>query len=491
MEENGFLVPRPLESISSLPLVAAVLKMTQEAGDKPVSLNTISALFRKEPYGLVREGQQLLLTELVAQRLVEFVTTKGDRINQRSLDLDIIWDDIVAVAKSASAAMSAKKLAGWAIAVTGDASFQLLDSDSERERFRQALASWVAEWRSAAALEQFRELPDDALNTAVWRLAVDCGRTIGTFAEFAADAVSGAISVDECLKRTSDLFNDSTEEFERAKSKLAVVESFTKGVASRAEISSYLAGCEFTGDSEIEDLREHVFRVVDTSFSNPSDASNREMGYLWIKFQRDFVEHYVQKHDSTILKSGLKQRFEEIYRSDDWWEFENLRDLEMIDRAAEEPVENVHRRFSGFNCEMNVRELMKSRPACTCSFSLSRADDWDYAPDMLREAVAESVRRQRASLSSQKGVLLARLSELKQKTKAAETEAAASKLIKWLTDGWPDARLSEQDLTALRAVIPARESAVPSQTVAAAEESISAVPEWAADLVDDAEMVNI
>jgi hypothetical protein len=490
-EENDILVPHSAENVATLTLASTVLRLTSEAGDQPVSLNTISAELKREPHGLVREGQQLLLTELVAQRLVEFVTTKGDRINQRSLDLDIIWDDIVGVAKSAAATFSARKLANWAMTVSGDDGFKSLDTDGERERLRQCLADWLIEWRSASVLERFRELPDDCLSTAVWRLAVDCDRTIGSFAGFVTETVSGSITVEECLQRTAALFNDSTEEFERAKSKLAVVEAFTKGVSSRCEITSYMAGCEFTGDPEIEDLREHLFGIVGTSFSNPSDASNREMGYLWIKFQRDYAEHYVQRHDATILRSGLRQRFEEVFRTDEWWEFENLRSLEMVDPETSEAVENVRRRFSAFECEMNVRELMRTRPACTCSFTLAGSGDWQYAPEMFRQVVGEAVRRQRASLSSRKDTILKSLGELKQTTKAAETEAATAKLMKWLSDGWPDARLSEEDLVVLRAVIPVRETIVSNHAVSGGDEPVNSVPDWAADLVDDGELINI
>ena len=47
----------------------------------------------------MREAQHLVLTALVANRQIEFVTTKGDRINRRSLDLKIIWDDIEGIAE--------------------------------------------------------------------------------------------------------------------------------------------------------------------------------------------------------------------------------------------------------------------------------------------------------------------------------------------------------------------------------------------------------
>ena len=80
--------------LKQLPLANKILELVSQNSSETVSLKTINEHLKKEPFGLVREAQHLILTALVAQRQIEFITTKGDRISRRSLDLKIIWDDI-------------------------------------------------------------------------------------------------------------------------------------------------------------------------------------------------------------------------------------------------------------------------------------------------------------------------------------------------------------------------------------------------------------
>ena len=75
----------------------------------------------------MREAQHLILTALVAQRQIEFVTSKGDRINRRSLDLKIIWDDIEGIAKPSSVLYGKERLTEWAQILTGSDNFHSIE----------------------------------------------------------------------------------------------------------------------------------------------------------------------------------------------------------------------------------------------------------------------------------------------------------------------------------------------------------------------------
>ena len=100
----------------------------------------------------MREAQHLILTALVAQRQIEFVTSKGDRINRRSLDLKIIWDDIEGIAKPSSRVYSNKRLTEWANTLTGADQFKAIDTPEERQSSQTALETWLADWHSARIL---------------------------------------------------------------------------------------------------------------------------------------------------------------------------------------------------------------------------------------------------------------------------------------------------------------------------------------------------
>ena len=102
------------EGIINLPLAREILSLVKLANEETVSLRTIYRHLKRPPVGLVREAQHLILTALVANRQIEFVTTRGDRINRRSLDLKIIWDDIEGIAKPSAELYPTERLTQWA-----------------------------------------------------------------------------------------------------------------------------------------------------------------------------------------------------------------------------------------------------------------------------------------------------------------------------------------------------------------------------------------
>ena len=87
------------DNLLSLPLVGLVLELVEKNESSTISLKNVYKLLKDKPFGLTHEAQHLILAALVAQRKIEFVTTNNDRINRRSLDLKIIWDDIAGIAK--------------------------------------------------------------------------------------------------------------------------------------------------------------------------------------------------------------------------------------------------------------------------------------------------------------------------------------------------------------------------------------------------------
>ena len=92
---EGVYIPETEEKLAALPPVNAILELL-ESNHTP-ALSDVYKELKKPPYGYVREAQQLMLSAMVSQRMIEFVTSKGDRINSRSLDLKIIWHTAAAL----------------------------------------------------------------------------------------------------------------------------------------------------------------------------------------------------------------------------------------------------------------------------------------------------------------------------------------------------------------------------------------------------------
>lgn len=454
VEDEDLLVPTTDEALASLPTAAFVLSRVSSVKEgEHVTLKEIHEYFRREPRGLVREAQHLLLTALVAQRQIDFVTSKGDRINQRSLDLKIIWDDIVGVAKPAGPAYSAKKLVRWATLISGDNDIKSLEDAAGRAALETALRAWYTDWMKSRVLRRFDELPDDMLNGSIWALASRCSKSLGATAENIKSALDGSITLEECLNRLADTFADSEEQFHRAQSEFVVVDSFIKGMPARAEILSYLSGCEITDVDEIEEMREQLYHLVDVSYRNPSDASNREMGYLWIKFQRDFSDHFAGRHDAVMRSHSLQANYNEIMRSDAWWEFENLACIRLFDTAIGERVAKLRRRFSEIDCDFPVRDALQTRPFCRCSFGLSEQNEWEELPARLTAAIQDGLRAYRAQLFNGQKTILPLLETIERESKDKDAAAAATYLIDAIRKGDELPKFSLIQLQTLQAAL--------------------------------------
>ena len=375
------------EKLVKLPLVEEILSLVKVNRENPVSLKTIYRQLKQSPNGLVREAQHLILTALVAQRQIEFVTSKGDRINRRSLDLTIIWDDIEGVAKTSTVLYGNERLTAWARILTGADFFQSIDAPEENKAVRNALENWLTDWNASGVLERFNELPGEVLNTKIWRLWVRAKKTFGTVAETISTILDNSISLEEGLQRIADAFSDSEPEFFIGTKDLVVLEDFINGVKVREKVWNYLAVCETTEDEKTEYFREKLLNIIDASYATPNEILNREMENLWETFHTRFSEHFALKHDLIMKSHHLQEQFNEILQSDEWWEFENLSRQTVFPQTHRQSANNIRRQFRELDCRFDVREMLKTHPFCACSFNLTKIQEWEKLPTTLRETI--------------------------------------------------------------------------------------------------------
>ena len=363
------------EKLVKLPLAEEILSLVKTNGETPVSLKTIYEQLKQSPNGLVREAQHLILTALVAHRQIEFVTSKGDRINRRSLDLTIIWDDIEGIAKPSSVLYGNNRLTAWARILTGSDVFQSIDLPEDNKAVRDTLENWLADWKSARVLERFNELPSEILNTKIWRLWIRAKKTFGTVAETISTILDNSISLEEGLYRIADAFSDSEKEFFVCTKDLVVLEDFINGVEIREKVWAYLAVCETTQDEKTEYFRAKLSDIVEESYTNPNEILNREMENLWQTFRPRFAEHFALQHDLIMKSHHLQAQFDEILQSDEWWEFENLSRLTVFQQVHRQEVQKIRRQFRELDCRFDVREMLKTHPFCACSFNLAKIEE--------------------------------------------------------------------------------------------------------------------
>jgi hypothetical protein len=402
---------------------------------------------------LTRESQNLLLTALIAQRQIEFVTSKNDRISRRSLDLKILWDDIVGIARPSVLIYSNKRLVYWANILTDGEDFDSIDSIDDLKKIKEAFENWSRDWEEAQVIERFKQLPNEILNTNIWRLSTRAEKSFGTTAGIIKEIVNENLSVEDGLQRIADVFTDSEEEFFHRTRDLVVLEDFIKGAQKRTEIESYLAVCEITQDEEIEYFREKLMEIIEQSYFDPRDDLIRETQSLWENFQTQFTDYFADKHDSVMKSHPLKEEFDEIIRSDEWWEFENLARLPVFPQIHFKKVQEICRRIRELDCAFEVKKMLKTHPFCVCSFSLAKTEELKKMPEKLKENLEQTRTSYRKILKLLRQFLIPLTEQFWTNNQDEEFGKAANHLIEMLNDEDEIPLLTTEEIIILQKIL--------------------------------------
>ena len=382
---NGVFVPISAENLVENEIVKAGFAGSD--AETMVPLKDIAMRLQAPSVGLTREAQHLILAALVAQKQYEFVTSSGNRINHRSLDLQIIWDDIVGVAKPLDEFYSPERLLTWAKLITGNAGLRTLDRSEDRLLIIDSLTGWLSGWNESRTLAEFDALPDENLNAGIWRTAANLRKSFGAMAEIIDSLVKNDLSLDKCLQSIADLFSDSEAEYENKKGDLRILRDFTSGVTRRSEIATYLSLCEDTCDVELESSRQGLLDTINEGKFASSVAGTQQLDAEWKRFRDAYTDYYAEKHDAVMRSAVAGEALRAIVSSDEWAVFENFSSVSWLENESFPLAKSLIREIRQLYCNSNVRGSLLSKPFCGCSFSLAETERLVDLPSLLKVTV--------------------------------------------------------------------------------------------------------
>nr|AUN37204.1 hypothetical protein [uncultured bacterium] len=367
--ENHFS-PRPIEEVLDLDLLKAAINL-DEADTQVIELTGVARKMRATEFGLSKEAQYLLLASLVAQKRFDFVTSSGNRINHRSLDLQMVWDDIVGLAVPAVEDFTTSRLAAWASLLTGSE----IASLGESETAKTQLAAWLKSWRADRVMERFNSLEDDDLNVALWKIATNVKRTFGASADAVSRIFTGDCTIDDALKAVADLFTDSEAEFERRQADLSLLQAALEAIATRREIESYVLLAEITDDPNLEAARRSVLDELGQSPWPPPTGD--ALSQKWIAFHSLYVEHFVKRHEEQIDDHGSQTLLEQFLNSEMWSAFQICGSTPWFEKGYAGRAQSALRKLRARKCSADVRTRLQLKPSCVCDLSIAYAGRTD------------------------------------------------------------------------------------------------------------------
>ncbi|MFL6375692.1 MAG: hypothetical protein ACJ73D_13575 [Pyrinomonadaceae bacterium] len=399
---DSSVIPTNGEELMRLPIVKAALG---DAVSGDISLRDIEERLSAEPLGLTREARRLVLAALVAQRQFDFVTASGNRINHRSLDLQIIWDDIQGIATPRSEDFAVERLLSWAKVLTGNNALTSIDRGEDRRQIVESLAHWLETWEADNTLVKFDLLPDEQLNTAVWKLAAGLKRTFGAAADTIRSLVQEETTLVECLKAIAEQFNDSEADHELKTEELAILNKYVLLSAGRGQMLTYIASTDWTGDDAIDSIRRELLDLA-IGGGVALNGKNDRIAELWVRYLDLYSAHFAAKHSEVMASAADTQVLRDVMSSDLWSAFRGLADLPLIGRQLIADADDTVRRIRGGGCTADAAMELTARPVCTCGNGLKDLDQVAELPSALRKTIESGIAEFRTNVVLNKDRLI-------------------------------------------------------------------------------------
>ncbi|HQZ82111.1 MAG TPA: hypothetical protein PLR83_02730 [Pyrinomonadaceae bacterium] len=438
--------PGTAEELRRLETVRIVVETVDAAADTSANIATIRAALGGEPYGLVSESVHLILSAMVAARMIEFVTTRGDRINYRSLDLKVIWDDIVAVARPIGSGISVERLGRWLHLVTGASETLSVSRESDAEAVKEALKTWQTEWRTSGIAARYAEVDDCLLTTRTWRAS----SSIKTFDSVAASIdglLADELSCEDCLTRIADAFADQEGEFSRRTEDIHLIEEFLSGCDMREKAVSYLSRSELTGEPEIDNLRAYLWEMATSDVNDHDPEASRIIANQWSRYHKLYSRNFVDLHNALPAEADIREKLLQVKKTDVWWEFETLSGVPTFDATRRMYVGGAFDALKRLDCNRDVERELLDSPGCGCGFSLLDAEKIEEKPRDLWQMINTALFEYRRSLR-------VRLDDLSDVASQADAKADGASLKKLIENERDLRRFTESELEILRGLKP-------------------------------------
>lgn len=400
VEQRGEeFMPAPADAERDGAWTKETIRLVESSAAEGAPLEAIRAALAAQPYGLGRAAQNLILAALVSQRRIDLVTKSGERAGRAALADSFKWEAFERAAVTGADGIDPEDLAAWARRLTRRADLPPLTGRAGRESARAALAEWLAEWESLRLSGRFESLADAALTTRVWKMETNVRRRFGAAAEAVRAHAGGEATLEECLERVAESFDDSHERHAEASRDFDALAQYVEHYATRAHARAYLTAAEPTGVDEVEIARRELLAIAGDRDALFDAALNERFKRLWTEFRARYSEHYAAAHDALNGPGAGRRALDALLMSDRWREFETLSRLPFVGGRHLRAARELLRRAEAPRCELPVRELLAAQPACACAFSLARADAQASLPRELSELCEMGLKSYRRTLA--------------------------------------------------------------------------------------------
>lgn len=380
------------EATLTYPFNVEPLRLAEAAGEAGVPLDAIYQSLRREPFGLQRGAQRLVLAALVAGGRVTLAGPAGE-LDAAKLAEASDLDAYTHLKRSGLTIYPNEVLLEWARMVADAAHLNDLVTADGRQLIRQALGAWLERWRELNLGQRFGNIPAEAATRRTWQLVAASKQYFDATANTVRSILAEEIPLEEGLGRVVTIFAANPTIYQRALRDLRMLTSFVDWVDTYTIAKEYVLSADRTAEPRIESQRAELVDFIQAPHRLLDENKRRRFETVYDSFRQDYVDFYVSAHD---LHVGSRADFDALaaYLDEEPWKrFELLSHVRVVNGRYYQFAEDFVHSIRDLGCDLPVRELLHERPTCICGFRLGSPDGFSRLFERFRALVDHGTRQ--------------------------------------------------------------------------------------------------
>lgn len=355
----------------------AALLNGSEFGRDEISLTEIVSRLNDRPVGLSLEAIHLILTAMIAQCGYEFVTRQGSRIGRSTLDLQLVWDDIISIAPPLQIQHAKIEIAGWYELLMEGGVEPSDESTQENGDITDCIIAWHRHWRTRGIEQLFRDLNSENMSLRSWKkienIKSSMGRALDLISEWlgaggsAEDVLFGMIN---CFKRSQSFYRSVLSDVEQMLSEAAHNELRKIGI-------SYLLRARLSDDRVVESHRLGLCQVVEKNEYSADPSSWIEAAAT--RFYQEYGAYFIRQHDvAAHLADGFREFVKDVKNRKRFLQLKELAETPWFESSDRFLLGRLDRWSAIEFC--SVEDLEKLGPDLTCECGFDPTEDMPPEP---------------------------------------------------------------------------------------------------------------
>jgi hypothetical protein len=367
------------------------LRLAEAAGENGVPLDAVYQALRREPFGLQRPAQRLVLAAMVASGRLMLTGPAGE-LTAAGLGAAGDLEGYTHLRRAGLTVYPNETLLEWARLVADADHLNDLVTADGRNLIRQALVEWLERWRELNLAARFSEVPAEAATRRTWQLISASKQYFDSTARSVRAILNEEVPLEEGLGRIVTTFAANPTLYQRALRDLRMLTSFVDWVGFYTYAKEFILAADRTAEPKIEAQRAELVDFISAPHRLLDESKRRRFETVYETFLQDYTDYYVSAHD---LHVGTRSDFEALNAFLDgevWTRFQLLSHVRVVNGRYYQFAAEFVQEIRDLACDLPARDVLHERPSCVCGFRLGDVDGFARMFERLRLLVEQGTR---------------------------------------------------------------------------------------------------